>query len=397
MATALDGLKVLDLSRVLAGPWATQTLADLGADVVKVERPGAGDDTRAWGPPWLKDAQGRDTPDAAYFCCANRNKRSIAIDIAIPEGQALVRRLAGEADVLVENFKVGGLKAYGLDFASLHALNPRLVYCSITGFGQTGPYAPRAGYDFLIQGMGGLMSVTGRGDAEEGAGPQKVGVALTDVMTGLHAAVGILAALRHRDRTGEGQHIDLALLDVQVAALANQTANWLIGGTVPKRMGNAHPNIVPYQDFPTADGDMILAIGNDGQFARFCDVAGHAEWASDTRFATNAARVAHRAVLIPLLRQATVMRTTREWIAALESKAVPCGPVNRLDEVFADPQVVARGLRVDLPHPVAGSVPGVASPIRLSATPPVYRSAPPVLGQDGAAVLADWLGEPARD
>jgi len=276
MATALDGLKVLDLSRVLAGPWATQTLADLGADVVKVERPGAGDDTRAWGPPWLKDADGRDTTDAAYFCCANRNKRSIAIDIATPEGQALVRRLAGEADVLVENFKVGGLKAYGLDFDSLHALHPRLVYCSITGFGQTGPYAPRAGYDFLIQGMGGLMSVTGRGDAEEGAGPQKVGVALTDVMTGLHAAIGILAALRHRDRTGEGQHLDLALLDVQVAALANQTANHLIGGVIPKRMGNAHPNIVPYQDFPTADGDMILAIGNDGQFARFCEVAGHA-------------------------------------------------------------------------------------------------------------------------
>ena len=397
MATALDGLKVLDLSRVLAGPWAGQMLADLGADVVKVERPGSGDDTRAWGPPWLKDADGRDTADAAYFFCANRNKRSIAIDIATPAGQALVRRLAERADVVLENFKVGGLQAYGLDWDSLRTVNPRLVYCSITGFGQTGPYAPRAGYDFLIQGMGGLMSVTGRSDAEEGAGPQKVGVALTDILTGLHAVIGVLAALRHRDLTGEGQHIDLALLDVQVAALANQTANWLIGGVVPKRMGNAHPNIVPYQDFPTADGDMILAIGNDGQFARFCDVAGHAEWATDTRFATNAARVANRAELIPLMRQATAMRTTRDWIAALESKAVPCGPINRLDEVFADPQVLARGLRVDLPHPVAGSVPGVANPIRLSATPPVYRSAPPVLGQDGAAVLADWLGEPARD
>ena len=253
MATALDGLKVLDLSRVLAGPWAGQMLADLGADVVKVERPGSGDDTRAWGPPWLKDADGRDTADAAYFFCANRNKRSIAIDIATPEGQALVRRLAERADVVLENFKVGGLKAYGLDWDSLRAVNPRLVYCSITGFGQTGPYAPRAGYDFLIQGMGGLMSVTGRSDAEDGAGPQKVGVALTDILTGLHAVIGVLAALRHRDLTGEGQHIDLALLDVQVAALANQTANWLIGGVVPKRMGNAHPNIVPYQDFPTPD------------------------------------------------------------------------------------------------------------------------------------------------
>ena len=390
--TALNGLKVLDLSRVLAGPWAGQMLADLGADVVKVERPGSGDDTRTWGPPWLKDADGRDTSDAAYFFCANRNKRSVAIDMATPDGQALLQRLAAEADVVLENFKVGGLKQYGLDHETLCARHPRLIYCSITGFGQTGPYAPRAGYDFLIQGMGGLMSVTGRSDAEEGAGPQKVGVALTDVMTGLHAAIGILAALQHRDRTGEGQHIDLALLDVQVAALANQAGNHLISGRVPQRMGNAHPNIVPYQDFPTADGDMILAIGNDGQFVRFCEVAGRAEWAADERFATNAARVANRGVLIPLLRQTTVMRTTREWVAALESKAVPCGPINRLDEVFADPQVIARGLRVELPHPVAGVVPGVANPIRLSGTPVVYRSAPPRLGAHTAGVLADWLG-----
>jgi crotonobetainyl-CoA:carnitine CoA-transferase CaiB-like acyl-CoA transferase len=389
--TALNGLKVLDLSRVLAGPWASQMLADLGADVVKVERPGSGDDTRSWGPPWLQDAEGRDTADAAYFFCTNRNKRSVAIDMATPDGQHLLQRLAAEADVVLENFKVGGLKQYGLDHETLCARHPRLIYCSITGFGQTGPYAPRAGYDFLIQGMGGLMSVTGRGDAEEGAGPQKVGVALTDVMTGLHAAIGILAALQHRARTGQGQHIDLALLDVQVAALANQAANYLISGKVPGRMGNAHPNIVPYQDFPTADGDMILAIGNDGQFARFCAVAGHAEWAGDPRFATNAARVASRAVLIPLLRQTTVMRTTREWVAALESRAVPCGPINRLDEVFADPQVVARGLRVELPHPLAGTVPGVANPVRLSATPVVYRSAPPVLGQHTGEVLVDWL------
>jgi crotonobetainyl-CoA:carnitine CoA-transferase CaiB-like acyl-CoA transferase len=390
--TALNGLKVLDLSRVLAGPWASQMLADLGADVVKVERPGSGDDTRTWGPPWLQDTEGRDTEDAAYFFCANRNKRSIAIDMATPDGQRLLQRLAARADVVLENFKVGGLQPHGLDHETLCARHPRLIYCSITGFGQTGPYAPRAGYDFIVQGMGGLMSVTGRGDAEEGAGPQKVGVALTDLMTGLHAAIGILAALQHRDRTGEGQHIDLALLDVQVAALANQAGNYLISGQVPGRMGNAHPNIVPYQDFPTADGDMILAIGNDGQFARFCAVAGRAEWASDVRFATNAARVAHRAVLLPLLRQTTVLRTTTEWVAALESHAVPCGPINRLDAVFADPQVVARGLRVELPHAVAGRVPGVANPIRLSSTPVAYRSAPPVLGGHTAEVLADWLG-----
>ncbi|HMX10998.1 MAG TPA: CaiB/BaiF CoA-transferase family protein [Burkholderiaceae bacterium] len=397
---ALDGIKVLDLSRVLAGPWAGQMLADLGADVVKVERPGAGDDTRAWGPPWLKDAEGRDTRDAAYFFCANRNKRSVAIDIATPEGQALVRQLAAQADVLLENFKVGGLKQYGLDYDSLKTVNPRLIYCSITGFGQDGPYAQRPGYDFLIQGMGGLMSVTGpaevpRADGEsapEGQGPQKVGVALVDIMTGLYASIGVLAALQHRHATGEGQHIDLALLDVQVAALANQTANYLIGGRVPRRMGNAHPNIVPYQDFPTADGDMIVAVGNDGQFARLAESAGHPEWAADERFATNAARVANRATLIPLLRQATVMRTTREWIERLEAAGVPCGPINRLDEVFADPQVVARGLRVELPHPVAGSVPGVANPIRLSASPVAYRTAPPTLGQHTAEVLADWLG-----
>jgi crotonobetainyl-CoA:carnitine CoA-transferase CaiB-like acyl-CoA transferase len=389
---ALEGVKVLDLSRVLAGPWAGQMLADLGADVVKVERPGTGDDTRAWGPPWLKDASGEATRDAAYYFCANRNKRSVTIDIAHPEGAALVRRLALEADVVLENFKVGGLRQYGLDDASLRALKPGLVVCSITGFGQTGPYAQRAGYDFLIQGMGGLMSVTGRPDGDEGAGPQKVGVALTDVMTGLYATIAVQAALAHRARTGMGQHIDLALLDVQIACLANQTANYLIGGAVPRRMGNAHPNIVPYQDFPTADGDMILAVGNDGQFARFCEVAGRPEWAGDERFATNAQRVKHRAELIPLLRQATVMRTTRAWIAALEDAGVPCGPINRLDEVFADPQVRARELRIDLPHPVAGTVPGVANPIRMSASPVAYDRAPPVLGEHTAEVLGQWLG-----
>jgi crotonobetainyl-CoA:carnitine CoA-transferase CaiB-like acyl-CoA transferase len=388
---SLHGIKVLDLSRVLAGPWCGQLLADLGADVVKVERPGAGDDTRSWGPPWLQDASGEPTRDAAYYFCANRNKRSVTVDIATPDGRDLVRRLAMEADVVLENFKVGGLEQYGLDYASLKALKPGLVYCSITGFGQTGPYAQRAGYDFLIQGMGGLMSVTGRADGEEGAGPQKVGVALTDILTGLYASVGVLAALAHRDRTGEGQHIDLALLDVQVACLANQTANYLIGGKAPRRMGNAHPNIVPYQDFPTADGDMILAVGNDGQFARLCEVAGKPGWAADPRFATNPARVRHRAELIPLLRQATVMRTTREWIAALEPAGVPCGPINGLAEVFDDPQVIARGLRIDLPHAVAGTVPGVANPIRLSASPVAYDRGPPVLGEHTAEVLRDWL------
>src|SRR6201996_5460578 len=331
---ALQGIKVLDLSRVLAGPWCGQLLADLGADVVKVERPGAGDDTRSWGPPWLKDANGEQTRDAAYYFCPNRNKRSVAIDIADPQGQALVRELAMAADVVLENFKVGGLEQYGLDQASLLAAKPSLVYCSITGFGQTGPYAQRAGYDFLIQGMGGLMSVTGRAEGEEGAGPQKVGVALTDILTGLYATVGVLAALAHRDRTGEGQHIDLALLDVQIACLANQTANYLIGGTVPRRMGNAHPNVVPYQDFPTADGDMILAVGNDGQYNRLCAALGAPELASDPRYATNAARVENRDTLIPRLRQLTVQRSTDAWIALLEAAGVPCGPINDLARVF---------------------------------------------------------------
>jgi crotonobetainyl-CoA:carnitine CoA-transferase CaiB-like acyl-CoA transferase len=390
----LTGVRVLDLSRVLAGPWAGQLLADLGADVVKVEKPGDGDDTRAWGPPYLKDASGRDTTEATYFLCANRNKRSVAIDIATPEGQAQVRALAQQADVLLENFKVGGLQRYGLDYASLKQANPRLVYCSITGFGQTGPYAVRAGYDFLIQGMGGLMSVTGQPDGEPGAGPQKVGVALTDIMTGLYATIAVQAALAERATSGLGQHIDLALLDVQIACLANQASNYLAGGLVPRRMGNAHPNIVPYQAFPTADGDIILAVGNDGQFAKFCAVAGHPEWSTDPRFSSNAQRVANRAVLVPLLRQATVMRTSADWIAALEAAGVPCGPINRIDEVFADPQVIARGMKIDLPHSLAGSVPLVANPIRLSGSPVAYQRPPPLLGEHTAEVLAQWLGAP---
>ena len=388
----LTGVRVLDLSRVLAGPWAGQLLGDLGADVVKVERPGAGDDTRAWGPPYLKDEAEHDTVEAAYYLCANRNKRSLTIDMAHPEGQALIRQLAQRADVVLENFKLGGLTQYGLDAQSLLALNPRLVYCSITGFGQTGPYAPRAGYDFLIQGMGGLMSVTGRVDGEAGAGPQKVGVALTDVMTGLYATIAVQAALAERANSGLGQHIDLALLDVQIACLANQASSYLVSGVAPRRMGNAHATIVPYQDFPTADSDMILAIGNDGQWGKFCAVAGRPEWAVDARFATNPQRVVNRAVLIPLLRQATVMRTTAEWVAALEAAGVPCGPINRIDEVFADPQVRSRGVRIELPHPLAGTVPLVANPIRLSASPLRYDRAPPTLGQHTDEVLAQWLG-----
>lgn len=392
MAGALSHIRVLDLSRVLAGPWAGQILADLGAEVIKVERPGAGDDTRSWGPPYLKDADGRDTSEAAYFLSANRNKQSVTIDFTQAEGQALVRKLAAESDILIENFKVGGLAAYGLDYESLKAINPRLIYCSITGFGQFGPYAKRAGYDFMIQGLGGLMSLTGRSDAEEGAGPVKVGVALTDILTGLYSSVAILAALTARGTTGRGQHIDMALLDVQVACLANQAMNYLTTGNAPRRLGNAHPNIVPYQDFPTADGDFILTVGNDGQFRKFCEVAGHREWADDPRFSSNKARVANRAELIPLIRQATVFKTTAEWVAALEEVGVPCGPINDLAAVFEDPQVLARGLKVELPHALSGLVAQVASPLRLSDTPVEYRLAPPRLGEHTDEVLTRVLG-----
>lgn len=391
--SALSGLRVLDLSRVLAGPWAGQILADLGADVVKVERPGAGDDTRAWGPPYLRDADGRDTSEAAYFLSANRNKRSITIDFTQPEGQQQVRELVQRADVLIENFKVGGLAVYGLDYQSLQALNPRLIYCSVTGFGQQGPYAKRAGYDFMIQAMGGLMSITGKADGEDGAGPVKVGVALTDILTGLYASNAILAALAERERSGQGQYIDLALLDVQIACLGNQALNYLTTGVPPRRLGNAHPNIVPYQDFPTADGDFILTVGNDGQFRKFCEVAGHPEWATDPRFVSNAARVANRAELIPLIRQVTVFRTTAEWIAALEQAGVPCGPINDLAQVFADPQVQARGTRIRMAHPLAGEVDLVANPIRLSRTPVDYRRPPPLLGEHNSEVFADWLSD----
>ena len=390
MSGPLSHLRVLDLSRVLAGPWAGQIFGDLGAEVIKIERPETGDDTRSWGPPYLQGAD----PHAelsAYFLTANRNKQSLAIDIAHPDGQELVRKLVAESDVVLENFKVGGLKRYGLDYESLKRVNPKLIYCSITGFGQDGPYANRPGYDFLIQAMGGLMSITGRPDGEPGGGPMKVGVALTDIMTGLYATVGVLAALSHRDRTGEGQYVDTALLDVQVACLANQALNYMTTGNAPARMGNAHPNIVPYQDFPTADGNMVLTVGNDQQFARLCDVLGHPGWATDERFATNRARVANRKELIPKLRQATVMRPTLEWVQILEASGVPCGPVNTLDEVFDDPQVLARGMKQSIPHPSLGEVPTVGNPIKFTLTPVTYRSAPPLLGEQSEQVLTSVL------
>jgi crotonobetainyl-CoA:carnitine CoA-transferase CaiB-like acyl-CoA transferase len=389
---ALSGLRVLDLSRVLAGPWAAQVFGDLGADIIKIERPGTGDETRTWGPPYLKDQDGCDTADAAYFLAANRNKQSVCVDFTKPAGQEIIRQLAVKSDIFLENFKVGGLRQYGLDYESMRKINPRLIYCSITGFGQTGPYASRAGYDFLIQGMGGLMSLTGRKDGEPGDGPQKVGVALTDILTGLYSVISVLAALNHRHATNQGQHIDLALLDVQVTSLANQNMNYLTTGSAPVRMGNAHPNIVPYQDFPTADGNMILAVGNEGQFSALCSVLGHPEWSADDRFSTNNMRVKHRETVIGLLSSVTRTRPTRHWIEACEKSGVPCGPINDLDAVFNDPHVQSRQLEIRMPHPSAGTMPLVGSPIRMSETPVVYRSAPPLLGEHTIPVLEEILG-----
>ncbi|MGJ7519046.1 CaiB/BaiF CoA transferase family protein [Variovorax sp. LT1P1] len=390
---ALAGLKVLDLSRVLAGPWCTQILADLGADVVKIERPGVGDDTRGWGPPFLKDADGHDTTQSTYFTACNRNKRSVTVDMATPEGQALLQRMAAQSDVVVENFKTGGLAQYGLDYASLKAANPRLIYCSVTGFGHDGPHAMRAGYDLMIQATSGMMSITGRPDEEAGGGPLRVGVALTDLFTGVYASTAILAALEVRHRTGEGQHIDMALLDVGMAILANQASAFLNTGDVPQRQGNTHPSLAPYQEFRTQDGAMLLAIGNNGQFARFCEAAGQPQWATDERFATNTLRVKHREVLIPLMQDVTRTRSTAAWIALLEDKAVPCGPINTIAQAFDDEQVKARGLAVTLPRDAGdgiAAITGVASPLRLSATPPVLRRAPPALGQHTDEVLAEW-------
>jgi formyl-CoA transferase len=397
--TALGHIRILDLTRVLAGPWCAQNLADLGADVIKIERPGAGDDTRHWGPPYLKDEQGRDTSEAAYYLAANRGKRSVTLDIATPEGQDIVRRLARQSDVVLENYKVGQLKKYGLDYESLKREKPDLIYCSITGFGQDGPYAQRAGYDFIIQGMGGFMSITGERDDLPGGGPQKAGVAISDLMTGMYASIAVLAALAHRDRTGEGQYIDMALLDVQVAMLANMGTNYLMSGKAPQRWGNAHANIVPYQTFATADGHIIvvLAVDKNAQYRRFVEAGGRPELAEDARFATNPMRVRHRDTLVPILAEMVRTKTKQEWITALEAAGVPCGPINRLDEVFENPQVRARGMRVELDHPLGCKVPLVKSPMKMSATPATHPAAPPMLGQHTEEVLGGTLGMSAAE
>jgi crotonobetainyl-CoA:carnitine CoA-transferase CaiB-like acyl-CoA transferase len=388
MSGPLQGFRVLDLSRILAGPWASQMLADLGAEVLKIERPGSGDDTRGWGPPYMADATGASTGEAAYFHSANRGKQSLSIDISHATGQELIRDLVKQCDVFIENFKVGGLKKYGLDYASLKLLNPKLVYCSITGFGQDGPYAQRAGYDFMIQAMGGMMSVTGEADGQ----PMKIGVALADVMTGLYAANAIQGALIHQLKRGVGQYIDMALLDVQVATLANQAMNYLATGDNPDRYGNAHPNIVPYQAFQTADGFIILAVGNDAQFARFCELAAKPELAADERYQKNSARVRHRDSLVPLVSEIMQSKSSSDWLEQLNQQGIPCGPINNLDEVFDDPQVRHRGLQLELEHPTAGRVASVANPIKMSQTPIEYERSPPLLGQHTDEVLGRLLG-----
>ena len=387
MAGALAGFRVLDLSRILAGPWSSQMLADLGAEVIKIERPFEGDDTRGWGPPYMPDEAGNPGSESAYFHSANRGKQSVCIDMSSPEGQDLIRELVQHCDVLIENFKVDGLKKYGLDYASLKLVNPKLVYCSITGFGQTGPYRERAGYDFMIQAMGGLMSVTGEPDGE----PMKVGVALADVLTGLYAANAIQAALIHQLRSGEGQYIDLALLDVQVATLANQAMNYLASGVNPSRLGNAHPNIVPYQAFKTRDGFIILAIGNDAQFARFCELGGRDDLAGDERYRKNTHRVKNRAALLPQIIEIMQTRTTEDWLDVLNQRGIPCGPINNLDQVFSDPQLQHRQMQLQLDHPGVGKVASVANPINLSVTPPTYDRPPPMLGQHTDQVLQRLL------
>jgi crotonobetainyl-CoA:carnitine CoA-transferase CaiB-like acyl-CoA transferase len=392
MSGPLAHLTILDLSRVLAGPWCTQLLADLGARVIKIEKPGTGDDTRAWAPPYLRDAHGQETSESAYYLACNRGKLSVAVDFTRPEGRDLVLALARRSDVLVENFKVGGLAKYGLDFAQVALVNPGLVYASITGFGQDGPYADRAGYDFIVQGMSGFMSVTGERDGAPGGGPQKAGIAITDIMTGMYATVAIQAALVARERSGCGQHIDCALFDSAVAMMAVMNMNYLATGTPPGRAGNAQQNIVPYQVFACADGHLILAVGNDSQFAKFCTVAGVPEWAADPRFAKNADRVRNRPTLVPMVERVIATRAQREWLATLESAGVPCGPINRLDAVFADPQFIARGMRIELPHPLSGRVPLVGPPLKLSATPLVPDRAPPLLAEHTEEVLREQLG-----
>jgi formyl-CoA transferase len=391
MPGPLAGIRVLDLTRVLAGPWAAQNLADLGAEVIKVERPKKGDDSRAFGPPWLKDAQGRDTAESAYFACANRGKKSVTLDLASPKGQVIARELAERCDVLLENFKFGDLDRYGLGYAQLRKVNPGLIYCSVTGFGHSGPWRERPGYDFMIQGMGGLMSVTGERDDRAGGGPQKAGIPIADLITGMYASVAICAALAHRAKSGQGQHLDLALLDSLVAVLANQGANYLATGQSPGRLGNDHPNIAPYQVLKTSDGSVIVACGNDNLFRKFCEVAGRPELADDARFATNGKRVANRAELTRILSEIMAKRSMREWLDALEGAGVPCGPINSLEQVFAEPQAMARGLKMELPHPTAGKVALTRSPMRFSETPVQHDVPPPTLGQHTEEVLKGLL------
>jgi crotonobetainyl-CoA:carnitine CoA-transferase CaiB-like acyl-CoA transferase len=397
MPTALSGIRVLDLSRVLAGPWASQILADLGAEVIKIERPGTGDDTRGWGPPYLKNPQGQDTKEAAYYLAANRNKKSVTLNIASPDGQEIIRRLAAQSDIFIENYKVGDMARYGLSFEDLKKINPRLIYCSITGFGQNGPLSHLPGYDFIIQGMGGLMSITGERDNLPGGGPQKLGVAFADLMTGVYSALAILAALNYRNTSNEGQYIDMSLLDVQVATMANMNMNYLASGKVPFRQGNAHANIVPYQVFHAKDGDMVVAVGNDGQFAKFCEILGCTELAKDERFAKNAGRVRNRETLIPMLQDILLTRNVQDWIAPMEASGVPAGPINNIAQTFEHPQVKHRGMKIEMPHPLSGTVPLVANPIRFSGSPVSYRSAPPTLGQHTEEVLSSLGGVSAAD
>lgn len=392
MTAPLDGIKVLDMTRVLAGPWCTQLMADLGADVVKVENPEGGDDTRHWGPPWLKDKDGNDTGEAAYYLSANRNKRSITVNLKSESGRALIRQMAAGADVFIENFKKGGLAAMGLGYEDVSAINPRLVYVSITGFGQTGPMSEQPGYDYLIQGLGGIMSITGQPDGEPGAGPQRVGVAISDLTTGLYSCIATLAALRQRDASGKGQHVDMALLDVQVGWLANQAMNYFIGGKVPTRTGVWHPNLAPYQPFPCTDGDVIIAVGNNRQFRALCAALGRPDWAEDPRFLTVPDRNANRAVLAALIGGKTAENTRGHWLKALPAVGVPCSGLNTIDKTFEEPQVIARGMKIETPHPVAGSVPGLANPIKFSDSEIAYRRSAPMLGEHTEEVLGDWLG-----
>jgi crotonobetainyl-CoA:carnitine CoA-transferase CaiB-like acyl-CoA transferase len=391
MAGPLTGVRVLDLSRVLAGPWSTQILADLGAQVIKVERPEVGDDTRHWGPPWLKDKEGNDTRESAYYLSANRGKHSVTIDISKSEGRSLVRELAAQSDIVVENFKTGALDKKGLGYTSLSAEHTGLIYCSITGFGHTGPMANDAGYDYLIQAQSGLMSITGAADGQAGAGPQRVGVAVADLTTGMNATIAILAALHHRNNTGEGQHIDMALLDVQVSWLANQGLNYFCSDKAPTRTGEYHPNLAPYQPFETADGKVIIAIGNDRQFQQFCILAERPDIGKDPRFITNPDRVKHREELVPLILAITRTQSSRYWMELLSANHVPCGPIQNIDEAFDDPQVIAREMKISIQHPDIGEVPGIANPIKFSKTQQEYNKAPPQLGEDTDTVLSQVL------